>query len=116
MTGPAHPRHGLDDLIHTPVRLSVMSALSTAEKIHFGYLRDWLEVSDSLLSKHLTVLEDAGYLKAEKGYIGKRPRTWFSLTETGRRSYEQYLRALRGIVDAEPPATETDDETSADVR
>ncbi|HWU29653.1 MAG TPA: transcriptional regulator [Microbacterium sp.] len=95
-----HPRHRLDDVIHSPVRLSVMAALRHADAVHFGLLRDTVEVSDSLLSKHLASLEAAGYVEVTKGYAGRRPRTWYSLTTEGREAFDAYITALREIVDA----------------
>jgi DNA-binding MarR family transcriptional regulator len=103
-TSGNHPRYRLDELIHAPVRLSVMSALAAADRVDFRYLRELVDVSDSLLSKHMTVLEDAGYVQITKGYQGKRPRTWFALTEAGRAAFEAYLTALREIVGTEPRA------------
>lgn len=97
-TSGTHPRHGLDSVIHVPVRLSIMAALAAAEKIEFQLLRDTVEVSDSLLSKHIVTLEEAGYVHVAKGYVGKRPRTWLSLTSTGRSAYADYVRTLRTIV------------------
>ncbi|MCO7272807.1 MULTISPECIES: winged helix-turn-helix domain-containing protein [Cellulosimicrobium] len=99
-----HPRHRLDDLIHSPVRLSVMAALRAADAVHFGLLRDTLEVSDSLLSKHLAALESAGYIEVTKGYAGRRPRTWYSLSSEGRAAFDAYVVALREIVDASDPS------------
>jgi DNA-binding MarR family transcriptional regulator len=95
-----HPRHRLDDVIHSPVRLSVMAALRHADAVHFGLLRDTVEVSDSLLSKHLASLETAGYVEVTKGYAGRRPRTWYSLTTKGQEAFDAYIAALREIVDA----------------
>ena len=93
-----HPRTRIDDLIHSPVRLSVMSALRAADQVHFALLRDTLEVSDSLLSKHVAALEDAGYVEVRKGYAGRRPRTWFSLTDRGQHAFDEYVATLREIV------------------
>ena len=62
-----------------------------------------MEVSDSLLSKHMSLLEDAGYVEVIKGYHGKRPRTWFTLTDTGRVAFDAYLAALHEIVGAGHP-------------
>lgn len=100
----SHPRHGLDDLIHAPVRLSIMAALYSADKVEFRFLRDTVEVSDSLLSKHLITLEKAGYVHIEKGFVGKRPRTWPVITDRGREAFRAYLAALRQIVDDEDGA------------
>ena len=94
----SHPRHRLDELIHTPVRLSIMAALDAADRVHFGLLRDTVEVSDSLLSKHIVSLEDAGYVTVTKGYQGRRPRTWYALTPAGRAAFATYLATLNEIV------------------
>lgn len=97
-TGGNHPRYRLDEAIHAPVRLSIISALAAADRADFLFLRELVEVSDSLLSKHMTLLEDAGYVEVIKGYHGKRPRTWYTLTDTGRAAFDAYLAALHEIV------------------
>lgn len=93
-----HPRHRLDEAIHAPVRLSIMAALVNADRVDFRYLRDLLDVSDSLLSKHMTLLENAGYVTVIKGYQGKRPRTWLALTDAGRAAFTAYVTALDEIL------------------
>ncbi|MBG0821228.1 transcriptional regulator [Planomonospora sp. ID91781] len=95
----SHPRHGLDDVIHAPVRLSIMAALAAAEKAEFRLLRDTIEVSDSLLSKHILTLEEAGYVEVEKVFVGKRPRTWLSLTDDGRRAFRDYVSVLKRLTE-----------------
>lgn len=94
-----HPRHRLNDVIHSPVRLSIIATLAAAGEVEFKFLRDTVEVSDSLLSKHISTLESAGLVKVVKGYVGKRPNTWFSLTERGHREYARYKEILRQIMD-----------------
>jgi DNA-binding MarR family transcriptional regulator len=98
----SHPRHELDDVIHSPVRLSTMAALAAADRAKFGYVRDTVEVTDSALSKQVATLENAGYVKVTKGYVGKHPRTWLSLTRAGRKAYARHLAALRAIAAGEP--------------
>ncbi|WP_246060271.1 winged helix-turn-helix domain-containing protein [Herbidospora galbida] len=93
-----HPRHDLDDLIHAPVRLSIMAALAAAEQADFRFLKETIEVSDSLLSKHLLALEEAGYVNAAKAFEGKRPRTWLSLTDQGREAFRRYMDVLQQII------------------
>ena len=105
-TSGNHPRYRLDEVIHAPVRLSIISALAAADRVDFRFLRELVEVSDSLLSKHMTLLEEAKYVAVTKGYQGKRPRTWFTLTDTGRAAFDAYLAALHEIVGpgaAQPP-------------
>jgi DNA-binding MarR family transcriptional regulator len=99
-----HPRHELDDVIHAPVRLSIMAALAAAQKADFRFLRDTIEVSDSLLSKHILTLEEAGYVRVDKAFIGKRARTWLSLTDQGRAAFENYVNVLRRITEGSPHA------------
>ncbi|MQA02763.1 MAG: transcriptional regulator [Streptosporangiales bacterium] len=99
MTSGTHPRHRIDDVIHSPVRFSVAATLAGLDNAEFRHVRDTVEVSDSVLSKHVTALETAGYVKVKKGYVGKRPRTWLSLTAKGREAYERHLAALRDIAD-----------------
>lgn len=92
-----HPRHGLDPVIHAPVRLSIMATLSGVDQAEFALVRDTVEISDSALSKQVTVLEQAGYVKVKKGYVGKRPRTWLSLSAAGRSAYAAHVAALTEI-------------------
>lgn len=92
-----HPREDLDDLLQHAVRLSIVGALSAAEEVEFGYLRDLLSVSDSVLSRQLSQLEESGYVHIRKGYVGKRPRTWLSITELGRDVLARHIRALQEI-------------------
>lgn len=103
MTGGEHPRHRLDEVIHAPVRLSVVAALSAVERADFRTIRDTVEVSDSSLSKTLTALEEAGYVVVTKVQAGRRTRTWVSLTASGREALDGHLAALRAVVGHEPP-------------
>ncbi|MEU8888707.1 transcriptional regulator [Streptomyces sp. NPDC048442] len=100
MTGKepgTHPRHALAPLLTSPVRLSVVAALSPLEKAEFSFVRDLVEVSDSVLSKQVAALEEAGWITVQKGRVERRPRTWLSLTKEGRAAYRQHLDALRAI-------------------
>jgi DNA-binding PadR family transcriptional regulator len=87
-----------------------MSALAAADRVDFRFLRELVEVSESLLSKHMTLLEDANYVTVIKGCQGKRPRTWYTLTDTGRAAFDAYLAALREIIGTgagQPPLPES---------
>jgi DNA-binding MarR family transcriptional regulator len=92
-----HPRHRLDDVMHHPVRFSIVATLVAADEAEFAFVRDTVQVSDSVLSKQTSLLEQAGYVEARKGYVGKRPRTWLHLTANGRAAYARHLAALREI-------------------
>ncbi|MER6197537.1 transcriptional regulator [Streptomyces sp. NPDC001586] len=92
-----HPRHDLAPLLNAPVRLSVVAALEPLDKAEFGFVRDLVEVTDSALSKQVAALEEAGWVSVRKGRVGRRPRTWLSLTPEGRTVYQRHLAALRAI-------------------
>ena len=94
-----HARHRLDPVIHAPIRMSVVAALAGVDEAEFAHVRDAVEVTDPVLSKQAAQLEAAGYVKIRKGYVGKRPRTWLSLTSEGRRAYTAHLEALRAIAE-----------------
>ena len=87
-----------DELIHAPTRLTIVSLLAAAEWAEFKFIRDSTEMSDSALSKQLTILEEAGYVEIKKGFVGKRPRTWAKLTRSGRTAFERHVAALQAIV------------------
>lgn len=97
--GHSHARHQLDDVIHAPVRFSIVAALAQVDEAEFAHVRDAVEISDSALSKQSAQLEASGYVKIRKGYVGKRPRTWLSLTSAGRKAFARHLEALREIAD-----------------
>ena len=102
-----HPRHDVDEILTAPVRLSIVAALMRVDDVEFQTLRDSLEVSDSVLSKQASQLEGVGYVILSKGYVGKRPRTWLSLTPQGRTAFANHLAALRAIVGEVEPVART---------
>ncbi|SDM88035.1 winged helix-turn-helix domain-containing protein [Actinomyces ruminicola] len=94
---PQHPRHQLVDALMHPVRFSLVAALANVEQVDFPTLRDTLQVSDSVLSRQASQLEELGIIAIRKGYVGKRPRTWMSLTQEGRSRWQAHLAALQAI-------------------
>lgn len=94
-----HPRHDLDEHLNAPVRLSILALLAQVENAEFAAVRDQLAVSDSVLSKQVAQLESVGYVHVNKGYVGKRPRTWLSSTDDGRSALQRHLAALRAVVE-----------------
>ncbi|MDA3630249.1 transcriptional regulator [Saccharopolyspora sp. WRP15-2] len=86
----------IDPVIHPLPRLSICALLAGgADWVEFKAVRDSTELSDSMLSKHSRALEDAGYLEVRKGAVGRRPRTWFRLTDQGKAAYLGHVAALR---------------------
>jgi DNA-binding MarR family transcriptional regulator len=89
----------LDPLIHPPARLQVVTTLSAVSEAEFATLRAALDVSDSVLSKHISALADAGYVRSRKGVHGGRRTTWIGLTAAGREALLQHVAALRELID-----------------
>jgi DNA-binding MarR family transcriptional regulator len=85
----------LDPVIHSRIRLAVMSALAGLESTDFNDLKKITGASDGNLSTHLSRLETAGYIKLKKGYRGKRPLTTCRITPAGRTAFERYLDQLK---------------------
>jgi len=88
----------LDPIIHAPNRLTICSVLATSSELEFRIIKEQLNVSDSVLSKQLKILEEADYIKLKKKREFNRPRTWVSLTSKGRKAFEQHINALKEIV------------------
>ena len=89
-----------------------MATLARVEEMNFADLRAVVEVSDSLLSKHIRQLEDRGYVVVIKGYTARRSRTWFTLSESGRTAFARYRATLHEILD-QPEAVTTASSPSA---
>lgn len=95
----------LDGLLQSPARLKLMSLLTAVSEAEFATLRDRLDVSDSVLSKHVTALGDAGYVRNRKGVHSSRRTTWMALTSQGRAAFTSHVAALRELVAGIPWAT-----------
>jgi len=85
-----------DALIHAPGRLQICAILSSVDA-EFAMLRDAIKVSDSVMSKHLKQLEEAGYVALTKTSENGRQRTWASLTGKGRKAFAPPLAQLQRL-------------------
>lgn len=88
----------IDPLLVDPTRLSIVAVLSACEWAEFGVVRDAAGITDSALSKQVATLEKSRYIEVNKGYVGRRPRTWLQLTESGRQTLERHIAGLERIV------------------
>jgi len=93
-----HPTNGIDETVHQRHRLGILTITAEAGRAEFGYLRDALDLTPGNLSRHLTVLEEAGLVDVEKGYAGRRPRTWVRITRQGRSALAAELDVLAALV------------------
>ena len=86
-----------DPLIHAPGRLQICAILSAAEA-EFAVERDAIKVSDSVLSKHVKALEEAGYVSVRKAAMDGRQRTWLSMTSAGKKAFKAHVAELERLV------------------
>jgi len=85
----------LDPLLHSQLRLAIMSILINLYEADFVYLKEKTESTVGNLSVQLSKLSDAGYINIEKTFIGKKPHTTCHITDTGRKAFAAYIEALR---------------------
>jgi DNA-binding MarR family transcriptional regulator len=102
-----HPVNGLDEVVHQRVRLGILAIAHEARRVEFGYLRVHLDLTAGNLSKHLTVLETAGLIDIEKGYEGKRGRTWITLTPDGNTALAEEIGRLKVLIARVETTTES---------
>jgi len=92
-----------DTVIHAPGRLQICAILSAADEAEFALLRDTIKVSDSVMSKHLKQLEEAGYVTLTKAAQDGRQRTWLSLTPAGRSAFAAHVAELQRLASMTAP-------------
>jgi DNA-binding MarR family transcriptional regulator len=93
-----HAINRLDDVVHQRVRLGILTVLDELGQCDFNYLHDELDLTAGNLSRHLTVLEDAGYVSIKKTLEGNRPRTWIQLTQEGQLALHEEIAALTDLL------------------
>ena len=98
MVDDSHPSQRLDDTVHQRVRLGILAVLAEADQADFGFLKDSLSLTDGNLSRHLRVLEEAGFVRVDKTFVRRRPRTWISATKAGRAAFASEVAALRELI------------------
>jgi DNA-binding MarR family transcriptional regulator len=87
-----------DDIIHSRIRLGIMSVLMTAESAQFTYLKEVTKATDGNLSVHLKKLEDAGYIAVQKRFVRRKPQTLCRITSKGKKAFEKYVDTLERII------------------
>ncbi|MBN2163650.1 MAG: transcriptional regulator [Pontiellaceae bacterium] len=92
----------LDSIIHQPVRLRIMSVLvdlAPGDEVDFVHLKKVLSLTDGNLGAHLLKLEQAGYIKVNKMFVDRKPRTYVQVSGVGRDAYGAHVQALRSIIE-----------------
>jgi DNA-binding MarR family transcriptional regulator len=93
-----NPINGLNKVFDNRIRLGVMSVLVVNEEVSFNDLKLMLEVTDGNLATHLVNLEDNGYIKVHKGFIGRKTNTTYSVTKVGEKAFSDHIAALENMI------------------
>lgn len=88
----------LNEIIHSRIRLAIMSVLISLEEADFKFLKEKVNTTDGNLSVHLKKLEDAGYTKVKKEFLDRKPVSTYSLTEKGKDAFELYIKKLEDLI------------------
>jgi DNA-binding MarR family transcriptional regulator len=103
VTAPSEPAGGghsdLNEAFTTVPKLKLVAFLAGCAEAEFSVVADSCDINASTLSKAATALEEAGYVHIRKGHVGRRPRTWLSLTAKGRTAFDKHLVALTHLTE-----------------
>lgn len=88
----------LNKIFDSRIRLGIMSALMVNAEVNFNELKELLNITDGNLASHLKTLEESEYLKIEKGFIGKKTNTTYSITKAGEKAFKIHLTALEKMI------------------
>lgn len=93
-----NPIEQLNKTFDSRVRLGIMSALVINESINFNELKELIDVTDGNLASHLKTLENKEYIKVQKGFLGRKTNTTYSITKAGSKSFKSHLDALEEMI------------------
>ena len=93
-----NPIAGLNKIFDNRIRLGVMSILMVNDAISFNDLKGMLEVTDGNLATHLVTLEEEGFLKVHKGFVGRKTNTTYSITKAGEKAFKDHITALEKMI------------------
>ncbi len=88
----------LNKIFDSRIRLGIMSALMVNDAVNFNDLKELLSITDGNLASHLKTLEESGYVKIEKGFIGRKTNTTYSVTKAGEKAFKTHLTALEKMI------------------
>jgi DNA-binding HxlR family transcriptional regulator len=93
-----NPIEHLNKVFDSRIRLGIMSALVVNASINFNELKELLEITDGNLASHLKTLEESAFVKVQKGFIGRKTNTTYSVTKAGEKAFKQHLEALEKMI------------------
>lgn len=94
----ANPIENLNKVFESRIRLGVMSSLMVNAEMSFNDLKQTLDVTDGNLATHLVNLEENGYIKVHKGFIGRKTNTTYSITKAGEKAFKEHIQALESMI------------------
>ncbi len=95
-----NPIENLNKVFDSRIRLGIMSALMVNAGVNYNELKELIKVTDGNLASHIKSLEESGYLKVQKGFIGRKTNTIYSVTKAGGKAFKDHLDALEKIIRA----------------
>ncbi|HKP32901.1 MAG TPA: transcriptional regulator [Chitinophagaceae bacterium] len=93
-----NPIENLNKVFESRIRLGVMSSLMVNAEMSFNDLKQTLDVTDGNLATHLVNLEENGYIKVHKGFIGRKTNTTYSITKAGEKAFKEHIEALESMI------------------
>ena len=94
----SNPIENLNKTFDSRIRMGVMSILVVNEEVSFNDLKQMLDVTDGNLASHMVNLEENGYIKVHKGFIGRKTNTTYSITRAGEKAFKDHIEALENII------------------
>lgn len=93
-----NPIENLNKIFDSRIRLGIMSALMVNAEVNFNELKELIQVTDGNLASHMKTLEESGYIKVQKGFIGRKTNTTYSATKAGEKAFKTHLEALEQMI------------------
>ncbi|MBA2761771.1 MAG: transcriptional regulator [Segetibacter sp.] len=93
-----NPIENLNKIFDSRIRLGIMSALIVNAEVNFNELKELIQVTDGNLASHIKTLEESDYIKVEKGFIGRKTNTTYSVTKVGEKAFKTHLEALEQMI------------------
>ena len=93
-----NPIEQLQKVFDSRVRLGIMSALMVNDEVSFNELKELIQVTDGNLASHLKALEENGFIKVNKGFVGRKTNTTYTVTKAGEKAFRQHIEALEQMI------------------
>jgi DNA-binding HxlR family transcriptional regulator len=93
-----NPIENLNKVFDSRIRLGIMSALMVNDAVSFNELKELLDITDGNLASHLKTLEESGFVRFQKGFIGRKTNTTYSITKNGEKAFKLHLEALTKMI------------------